>query len=364
MNILKMAFAGVVILCVTGCAVTQETRQALAAYTQAMAQVDKSADMFLTDFSSGLKAQEDLKRLAGTKPAVSTEEYPSTLKLDVNKEQPQTAAGQKVAATRESLAAVRAYNEALLALAEGKPEREISQGATKLGAGLTMVGVTIPGLSQLIPIGSKLVKLAQDAHTRQQLEQGIREGSNSVELVLQHLVDQTPELYRLSVVAALQAQTDSKNAMRSTANVLKTLLARHGAPVNAELTKKTIAYQGQLEEIGARTRTRPAMPAPFQYTIGKPAYDAAADAEAVIFIGSLDKDAQKYAEVVIRQNAYHDLIQKYVALLRTTRSSLDALVKSLSAPVDLGAEASRLLGVAFDLRNAMAAYRDIPATTP
>lgn len=368
MRTFRITLASLVVLGATGCAITQETRRSLDGYTQAMIQVDQSADRFLADFSSGLKAQEDLKRLEGVRPAALAQEYPDTLSLAVDAKAAQTPVGQKVAATRQALATVRTYNEALLALAEGKPENDIRQSATKLGDELqtlaTLAGATLPALGPIIGIGSKIIKLAQDAANRKQLEQAIKEGSASVDLILRVLENQTPSMYELSVVGAKQAQDKSRDEIRRTGQVLKALIARHSPPANAELISKIPAQQALIGEIGRKTRTLEALPVPFKYSAGKPAYDTAADAEAAIFIESLGKSAQKYAEVIVRQNAYHDLMQKYAALLRATRNSLGVLVKSLSAPADLNAEVNRLLGAAFDLRDTMAAYRNIPATAP
>jgi hypothetical protein len=129
------------------------------------------------------------------------------------------------------------------------------------------------------------------------------------------------------------------------------------------LGNKVSALQMQLGEIGAKTRMLPTMPLPLPFSGGKPVYDAATDAQAQIFVQSMRTNAQRYAELVAKQNAYHELLLKYVAALRQTRSSLDRVAESLSRPIDLRAEVGRLLKVAFDLRDAMAAYRN-PAPAP
>ena len=66
MGFMRVAWAALLILSAMGCAVTPQTKQSLSSYTLAMAQVEQSADMFLTDFSNGLKVQAELSSLGGT----------------------------------------------------------------------------------------------------------------------------------------------------------------------------------------------------------------------------------------------------------------------------------------------------------
>jgi hypothetical protein len=94
-----------------------------------------------------------------------------------------------------------------------------------------------------------------------------------------------------------------------------------------------------------------------------PAYDMTAHNEMKIFMEVIRASAGKYTEVVAKQNAYYNMMEKYVALLRQTRQSLDLVRDSLSAPIDMQGEAQRLWGVAFELRNAMAVFRDASAGT-
>ena len=117
MGFMRIAWAGLLILGVAGCAVTEPTRQSLSGYVLAMAQVEQSADMFLSDFSNGLKVQAELRRVGSTAAAPVVPDYPTVLKLPDDASAPRSEAEDEVQQTRQALAVVRAYNTALVALA-------------------------------------------------------------------------------------------------------------------------------------------------------------------------------------------------------------------------------------------------------
>ncbi len=350
-----------------GCAVTRETRQSLAGYVQAMDQVELSANLFLTDFSNGLKAQEDFKRGAGSGEVPVRVEYPSEFVPPGDLGVLQTEPEKAVARTRQALVVIRQYNDALVALAEGHSEQEVRARVVEFGGALgklaSIVGSSIPGLGEFTALGPQIIKLAQDAANREQFIQAVNAGRKPVGDILMDLEDQTPAMYRVSLVGTKQGQTKVQNDIRRAASTLKALIARHGPPIDADLARKVAALQAELGDIGKRTQTLGAMPIPFPYTNGRPPFDTTAHAETEIFVQALRASAQQYAELVARQSAYYDLLNKYVAMLRQTRSSLDLMAASLAKPVDLRATIDGLFKAVFELRDGIAAYRN-PSLTP
>ena len=144
---------------------------------------------------------------------------------------------------------------------------------------------------------------------------------------------------------------------------MKGLLARSGPPTDIGLASRIAADQTLLGEIGRKTGTLRAMPIPYAFSKGSPPFNAAADAQILVFIQRLSASAQKNDDIVARQNAYHSLMVKYVELLKRTEKSMDQLADSLAVPADLHTEIYLLLRTAFDLRDAAAAYRNPPPTT-
>lgn len=368
MRFMRMVWASLLVLGVAGCATTPQTRQSLSGYVQAMAQVEQSADMFLSDYSSGLRVQAELKRIGGSTAAPAAPEYPTVLKLTDDRPEPRSAAEDEVQRTRQALTVVRAYNNALVALAEGRPESEIQRDLLGLGTELqtlaSVAGAAFPPFAPFAAIGTKLVTLAQDAANRKQLEQAVLEGREPVRTILAVLAQQTPSMYRLSVIGTLQAQESLGDEIRRTTFAMKGWMARHGPPTDVRVTAGAAADQALLGAIGRKTNTLGAMPIPYPYTAGSPPYDAAGDVQTQIFIRSISSSAQKYAELVAKQNAYHAMLLRYVALLKRTGEALEQLARSLTAPVDLSAELVGLLRTAFDLRDAMAEFRNPPLAMP
>jgi hypothetical protein len=111
MGFMRVAWAALLILSAMGCAVTPQTKQSLSSYTLAMAQVEQSADMFLTDFSNGLKVQAELSSLGGAATPPKPD-YPHTLQLPDDGSTPPSPAEERVRQTRQALAVVHAYNQA------------------------------------------------------------------------------------------------------------------------------------------------------------------------------------------------------------------------------------------------------------
>jgi len=261
---MRIFWAGLLILSTAGCAATQQTRQSLSVYTQAMAQTEQSADMFITDFSDGLKVQAELKRVGIVVGASLAPDYPAVLQLTDDGSTPPSPAQERVQQARKALNVVYSYNEALVALAEGRPASEIRQGPSGLGTELqtlaSVAGLAFPPFAPFAAIGAKLFKLAQDAANRKQMEQAVLEGREPVRTILEVLARQTPEMYRLSVVGTKQAQESLGNEIRRTAFAMKALLVRSGAPVDASVASRVAADQALLDAIGRKTKTLGAMP--------------------------------------------------------------------------------------------------------
>ena len=350
-----------------GCAVTSAQRQSLDTYVKAMAAVEQSADLFLTDVANTDRVAEDMRRTAGLSSPALAAEYPTQYTPPTDDLTDGATPGLRaVAASRRALAAVHDYDAALIALAEGRGEQEVKANLTTFGSTLqsiaTVAGQAIPGLGALTDFGPKLVKLAQDAANREQLIRAVQAGREPVAIILDVLEKQTPSMYRLSVISTSQAQQALMEQMARSGFALKTLLGRHGAPSDAAAASAVVAAQADVADIARSTRTRLAMPLPFAFSAGRPPFDAGALAETQVFLQSMRISAQRYAELVAKQNAYHALLDAYVRALRETRRSLDALQRSLAAPVDPLEQAQRLFEAAFELRTALAAYRHPPPT--
>jgi len=257
---------------------------------------------------------------------------------------------------------IRQYNDALVTLAEGRPEAEIKNQVNQFGGALqtlaSLGGLAVPGIGQFADMATKIIKLAQEAHNREQLKQAVQEGEEPVNVILTALEDQTPAIYKASVVIAQRGQDAPMENIRQVGFALKPFLANYSPPTDPEIHGELANFQAELVAIGARTKTLPVMPNPFPFQSGKPAYDKAAHDNMKIFMQVVRANGAQYAEIVAKQNAYYKLMGKYVALLRQTRRSLNVLADSIDAPIDIQREAHRLINVAFELRDALGVFRN------
>lgn len=348
-----------VLLLASGCAVTPETRHSLDAYTQAMQQVDQSAQVFLDEYGERVRQQAEKQRIAQGGTVAPLEEYPGQFVLPGSASQ--SPEDQAIAKTRHALRVVRAYNEALVALAEGRSLQEVRQDtvgfATQLQALASMAGAAIPGIAAFTAVGPSVIKLAQDAWNRQQLADAVRNGREAVDTILAELAAQVPPMYTVSVVATSQEQDELRAAMKRLGGGLAAVAQRHAPPTDGNLAADLSAMQAQLGDMGRHTRTVAVLPIALKFTAGRPVYDNGAHAEAQVYLQSMSAAADRYAGLVARQNAGHAALARYVAALGQARTSLGALAASFDQPVNLALEAERLLRSAFELREAMIAYR-------
>jgi hypothetical protein len=116
--------------------------------------------------------------------------------------------------------------------------------------------------------------------------------------------------------------------------------------------------QARLLDSGRRTGTGTAMPVFAQhFAAGGTPMTAASVEELRAHVAAMEDLDRRFAEVAARQRGYHALLLQYAATLVEVQQGLDRVAESLGAPVDLRAQAERLLEAATRLRAASEAYR-------
>jgi len=362
-----IATTSCLLLFTASCAITPQTKQSLDSYIQAMDEVHESANLLLSDFASNLEAGKQSES-GGAQGSDTKPEYPPEFLLPHNQSQATSKVDKAIAESRVALEVIRQYNDALVALAEGRPEAEIKNQINQFGGALqtltSLGGLAVPGFGEFSDIAAKVIKLAQDAHNLEQFKQAVKEGRQPVELILIALENQTPAMYEASVVITKQRQSAVKKNIRQVGSALKLFLEKYSPPpAESDLNSEMAKFQAELVAIGNRTKTLAALPNQFPFRSGKEVYDEVAHKDMKIFMQAVRASNAQYEEIVARQNAYYKIMDKYVALLGQTRQSMEALSDSLEAPIDINREAFRLIQVAFELRDAMAVIRT-PSVAP
>jgi len=346
---------------IAGCSINEPTKQSLVAYTAAMEQVHVATDQFLVDYAAVDKLKKDLQMsLAGGEEEV--ESYPSTYDPSRARSVSSGGVGRDIQARRDALNMVASYNGALVALAQGQSDSEISGYLSSFGSGVGSVleslgGSTIPGLSAVIPLASQFAELIQDGLNRKEFENALDLGQPLVEAILKQLEDDTTAYYEASVVVT-NNDRDSPNAdIRTAAFAIRKLAADHAKPTDMNLQNEVTRLQRELTSVGRSTHTSKLLMTVLSFTDGKPAYDDSTHRQVLIHMQTINDAAKVDAQLVTRQNAYYDLMGAYVVSIRQTKASLASTRANLEQPANIEAEASRLLGVALDLRDAFFVYK-------
>ena len=359
---LRWLWLTVLALSISGCAITPKGKQSLTAYVQASNEVVLAANRFLTDFADGAYIASELDRIAnGPAPTGPEEEYPSEFVPIGKTDVVPTEFDQALASSRQALGAIREYNEALVALAEGRPVSQVKGEIVELGDSISalasLAGFAAPGIEQFASIGVIIIKLAQDAQYLEQLKSAVAQGRDPVDEILAVFEGQTESIYRLSVASAQTAQHDVRKMIARISVLMKSLLKRYYAPTDTTLFVEVTDFQLEVVLIGKRTQTIKAMPNLLQFDGEQFVYDQEAHNEMKVFMSILRENEAKYVEIAAKQNAYYDLMEKYVATLSEMRIALALVQQSLEAPVDLRGQVFRLLDSAFELRDAMSKFR-------
>ena len=355
------------LLWLSGCAVSPQARQSLTAYVSASEQVQQTAGDLLTDYANRSLARAASQQPVVTKPAG---EYPHKFDpVAVSAEPVLTANERAIAETRQALVVIHDYDALLVALAEGRSEAEVRQQTGAFGSALKELakigGAVIPGIDAALGLAGKFIKWANEAANREELLRLVAEGRGPLRKILQGMEAQTEGMYDNAVGETNKKLPEIRLAIQAAASPLAKLCGLYAPPLEAAVMTKMASLQVQAAEVAKQTRTTAAVKIPFPFVPGRAPADATVATQAEVFVQAMSIHAHRYAEQVAAQNAYYEVLVKYVAALQAMQAGFNTLAANLTAPVDLRTETARLLGVGFELRNAVATFRNqtpAPAT--
>ncbi len=348
----------IVSLFFAACGVTQETRQSLTAYTIAMQQVEAATDGFLVDYAS---AEELRAQIEASAAADVPNSYPVT--FDPQQQTAVTARGvsEDIQQRRIALARISAYNDALIALAEGQPESVVRTNLESFGGGiesvLNTVGITADGgFAAIIPIASQLASMIQEGLNAQQFERAIRLGKPIVEAILLQLEADTVEYYRVSIVVTERQRDPIRREMRSAMQLVSDIAAESSAPTDVAIKNRVRVIENRLMSANTRTDTLQFVPEGLPFNAARPELNEAALDRLENATLAVEAVEAKDSEIVAKQNAYYELLSTYVLTLRQVKLSLSAVQQSLDSPRNFNVQANVLLDAALRLRDAFAEY--------
>jgi hypothetical protein len=346
------------LLFVTACA--QIPQAELSTYTSAFDSARAASEQVLVNFA---------KDRTGPAPAAKRF-YPKTLRTVV------AGGDENIVARLTALATVSAYNDALVALAQGEQDSTVGVHVKAFGGTLStllpLVGVSFPGLGQVMALATTLADSAQKAKVRADFRKAIDDGAKIVQKILQDLSDDAPKIYQSSkgqvdkvtktainaaAVAARDAVRLAASRSAPTANALSTAKSASAKQLKAVLTVMSL----DNKEITVDGVKRPPYDLSAGTTSGATRYEAA---DQVIITGYVNKAATaatRFTGAVDKQNVLAATLRSYQDLLGKTSSALDSIRSQLDSGPKVGALAIEIAGLAATLKQQLAAYRTAAA---
>lgn len=335
---------------VSGCAQIPVTQ--LSSYTQAFSQAQSASEQILLDYDQTLKEARAFLRARQAPAAADAPAAPYPLTWAEASNNASTRVPDDIEVRRLAFKVVADYNAVLVQLAEGKSVQEVKVGATGLLASadkflIVAKGAGIPGLSSITSIVATLSELFEKARLREEFVQAAQKGAPVVQRILDALIADIGSHYDARAALLNRERVRTVAAMRSAAESVQKIAAQNNvAAAELDRLEKTVN-----EKLAAARDEIPVLPV--KIGGGGPAaaiYSPVAQAQVRDEENTLDRLSKTYADNVGAMKSLGGALDQYRKLLQTTQASLKAMVKSLSEPVDLAANADEILSIVFALR--------------
>lgn len=331
--------------------------QELRVYDNAFGQARSAGEDVLDQAETALAVKADREeKLGGGSDSLFPDSFdPETVTLDPDADVPSA-----IRVRRLALRTIAEYNEALLALAEGRTLAQVQSRVESLGQTvqklLPLVGLAGGPLPGLVISGlQSAIAAAEEAREREAVEDAILEGHDEVAGIIDALIADTPDLYTLLRSRWQFQLDDADKEMGDVWRSMESLARAHRAASSPADVKQLVAVEQRAERAFAST-TPPSQVANLpQLTLAPAAqggapFDAATIGELQNQAGRLEAAASRYASGVEAINLAHDAMRQYVLLLRRARQSLDDLKAAVAAPPDANAVLMRVVESGVELR--------------
>jgi len=260
---------------------------------------------------------------------------------------------------RRALAALEAYNQSLLDLAQRAPDTAISQHADALLSAFDAAGVaSVPGAGEL---ARELLSAIARARNRSQLAKAVSAHATTVERMLDTLTVATADFYRVRVGCIADGITETEFQHETVFAELQSIAREYAAPApDAALALRRAQLESEL--IALRLSFAPNAPVR-PLPLGATPYDDRAQDRLEEQLGLLRSLAVRRGVLAGQLRTYHDCLGRYVRLVSDTRSWFADLRTALDDPNTDGVrrsaqridtDATALLNSLRELRAALA----------
>lgn len=260
-----------------------------------------------------------------------------------------------------ALQTIADYNEALLALAEGRKLGQVQGRVAALGqtveALLPLIGLAggpLPGLA----IGGlqSAITAAETARERVAVERAILAAHPDVDGIIAALIADTPDLYAL-LRTRRELELDAiDREMGDIWRSMTRLASAHRTAAGPSEVKAIVEIEHRARRAFA-TATPPSQIASLpDFTLapasqGGAPLDAATIRELDSEAARLEAAAARYTEGVQAIRLAHETMKQYVLLLRRARQAMHDLKSAVTAPPDADAVLMRIVESGIELRH-------------
>ncbi len=354
------AFAIVVILP----ACTQQTPipvKQFTAYRQAFDVAKLAASDVLGDYAEIAKqAKREIAAVRSTlNQGQSYDKLPPLFKPSTVENNPNL--DDDIAVRLKALQTVARYNDALLNLVEGKSVQELGDSVKSLAGNISSLaqglGASIPGVGLAVPIITKFLAMAETARNRKDFARALHAGRPVINKIFDFLISDTivyDQLRRNLAQRKIDHITDDALSLvtdmaKLTRGYAEPLLLSDLSRAKSNVAKE---MQNVLRSLGENPSALPYKDLPG--SLGGLPYTPIVQSQLELFLKELRAAGTERKKIITGVIDYQRTLDSYVKLLRQVGAALDAVQVNLNAPFDLTVAVNDLVGLAFEVRGAIA----------
>lgn len=323
---------------------------ALNAYVGAFNAAREASDDFFIQFGQTQAAAKAFIARHNPTPAAPFSPYPTSLTSSAAQ-----GVDRDVEAMRLSFEVVAQYNNALVALADGKSVETV--GAATEGL-LTAVGNFIPVAGPVVGAASTLARELEKARLREEFKAALAKGAPLVRQILAIIDENVDTNYANNVLLADNKRTllvaDAIDKVRK----LIGLSQLHVAP--DDLDAQQAQLDALLQPITQETNAPKAFPLGYDPSMAP--YTAATEAQVTALMEAIGRDVAAYETLNARLNGLAKAGREYKQLLQVVQASLSALEAADATPPNLNAQAAEILRLGFLIKTHVEEVRNAGAS--
>jgi len=348
------------LLCIAFAGCASVPQQELSVYQRAFDQAADASRQVLLDYQAAVREQRSReaerwreKASAGNDSGQAPGLFPATFspraaEVDVDAED--------IDVRLRAVDTVQHYNQLLVDLAEGKSANETAATVKSLLGAIPGVGAAVPGLDEL---AASLVSVAGKARAHQDFVKIVKAGEQPVAKILDFLAQDAGSYYKLRFALASSDQDEIRDRLTSRVAAIKIEVRartiqgdnqREALQTIEEDLNSLLARTGRLVDKGREQKLVPG-------SSGSP-WNESVEGQLREILFAIEGDVKELEKLAQSMNAYHDLLSRYVEVLRSTKRAMGALRIAVDSPPDALQQIDQLATTTIQLRAQFLRFRE------